>query len=87
VHCVSILSLCIFTTAFRKNAYYVRRLDVVQQPKRARMCGFGDKVHIYRSSTVNECTDIMQDRRPITPPPCIRLIITDANTGTEIDTK
>jgi hypothetical protein len=44
------------------------RLDVVQQPKRARMCGFGDK-----------------DRRPITPPPCIRLIITDAATGMEID--
>lgn len=44
------------------------RLDVVQQPKRARMCGFGDK-----------------DRRPITPPPCVRLIITDAATGREID--
>ncbi|EHA54799.1 hypothetical protein MCOR02_002463 [Pyricularia oryzae] len=44
------------------------RLDVVQQPKRARMCGFGDK-----------------DRRPITPPPCIRLIVTDAVTGKEID--
>ncbi|RDA89457.1 hypothetical protein CP533_1486 [Ophiocordyceps camponoti-saundersi (nom. inval.)] len=47
------------------------QLDVVQQPKRARMCGFGDK----------------QDRRPITPPPCVRLIITDAVTGTEIDCK
>ncbi|KAF4594479.1 velvet 2 [Ophiocordyceps camponoti-floridani] len=44
------------------------QLDVVQQPKRARMCGFGDK-----------------DRRPITPPPCVRLIITDATTGREID--
>ncbi|GJN83357.1 velvet complex subunit 2 [Purpureocillium lilacinum] len=44
------------------------RLDVVQQPRRARMCGFGDK-----------------DRRPITPPPCVRLIITDAATGREID--
>ncbi|KAG5971982.1 Velvet complex subunit 2 [Claviceps digitariae] len=44
------------------------RLDVVQQPKRARMCGFGDK-----------------DRRPITPPPCVRLIITNAVTGLEID--
>ncbi|KAI9744077.1 MAG: hypothetical protein M1818_002229 [Claussenomyces sp. TS43310] len=43
-------------------------LEVVQQPKRARMCGFGDK-----------------DRRPITPPPCIRLVITDAASGTEID--
>ncbi|KAG6010163.1 hypothetical protein E4U21_007640 [Claviceps maximensis] len=44
------------------------QLDVVQQPKRARMCGFGDK-----------------DRRPITPPPCVRLIITDIVTGNEID--
>ncbi|KAK4659142.1 hypothetical protein QC762_107600 [Podospora pseudocomata] len=43
-------------------------LDVVQQPQRARMCGFGDK-----------------DRRPITPPPCVRLIVTDENTGKEID--
>jgi hypothetical protein len=44
------------------------RLEVVQQPQRARMCGFGDK-----------------DRRPITPPPCIRLVITDINTHREID--
>jgi hypothetical protein len=43
-------------------------LDVVQQPIRARMCGFGDK-----------------DRRPITPPPCIRLIVMDANTRKEVD--
>ncbi|KAI4211378.1 MAG: hypothetical protein LQ351_005804 [Letrouitia transgressa] len=35
-------------------------LEIVQQPVRARMCGFGDK-----------------DRRPITPPPCIRLVVTD----------
>ncbi|KAL5365418.1 velvet factor [Aspergillus floccosus] len=43
-------------------------LQVVQQPVRARMCGFGDK-----------------DRRPITPPPCIRLIVKDAQTEKEID--
>ncbi|KAJ5541794.1 Velvet complex subunit B [Penicillium pulvis] len=43
-------------------------LQVVQQPIRARMCGFGDK-----------------DRRPITPPPCIRLIVRDAQTDKEID--
>ncbi|KAL2815617.1 velvet factor-domain-containing protein [Aspergillus cavernicola] len=42
-------------------------LQVVQQPIRARMCGFGDK-----------------DRRPITPPPCIRLIVKDAHTDKEI---
>lgn len=43
-------------------------LVVCQQPRRARMCGFGDK-----------------DRRPITPPPCVRLIITDSATGKEVD--
>ncbi|KAL2046488.1 hypothetical protein ABVK25_011823 [Lepraria finkii] len=43
-------------------------LDVVQQPVRARMCGFGDK-----------------DRRPITPPPCIRLVVKDANTQEELE--
>ncbi|KAH8431954.1 velvet factor family protein [Aspergillus melleus] len=43
-------------------------LQVVQQPVRARMCGFGDK-----------------DRRPITPPPCIRLVVRDAQTEKEID--
>ncbi|KAL4802803.1 velvet factor-domain-containing protein [Aspergillus unguis] len=43
-------------------------LQVVQQPIRARMCGFGDK-----------------DRRPITPPPCIRLVVKDAHTDKEID--
>ncbi|KAK4942212.1 hypothetical protein LTR10_017969 [Elasticomyces elasticus] len=43
-------------------------LEVVQQPVRARMCGFGDK-----------------DRRPISPPPCIRLIIRDRQTQQEID--
>ncbi|KAI9754222.1 MAG: hypothetical protein M4579_004819 [Chaenotheca gracillima] len=43
-------------------------LDVVQQPVRARMCGFGDK-----------------DRRPITPPPCVRLIVKDAKTMKEVD--
>ncbi|KAL8673771.1 MAG: hypothetical protein Q9168_001832 [Polycauliona sp. 1 TL-2023] len=36
-------------------------LQIVQQPIRARMCGFGDK-----------------DRRPITPPPCVRLVVQDA---------
>jgi hypothetical protein len=42
----------------------VFKLEVGQQPVRARMCGFGDK-----------------DRRPLTPPPCVRLTITDTNTG------
>ncbi|PBP24999.1 hypothetical protein BUE80_DR004192 [Diplocarpon rosae] len=43
-------------------------LFVRQEPKRARMCGFGDK-----------------DRRPITPPPCVQLVITDVETGKEVD--
>ncbi|KAK0124698.1 hypothetical protein ONS95_009641 [Cadophora gregata] len=43
-------------------------LFVMQQPKRARMCGFGDK-----------------DRRPITPPPCVQLVITDVASGKEVD--
>ncbi|KAL5336288.1 velvet factor [Aspergillus crustosus] len=43
-------------------------LQVMQQPIRARMCGFGDK-----------------DRRPITPPPCIRLVVRDAQTEKEVD--
>ncbi|KAK4230494.1 velvet factor-domain-containing protein [Podospora fimiseda] len=46
----------------------VYSLHVVQQPQRARMCGFGDK-----------------DRRPITPPPCVRLSVKDVRTGREID--
>ncbi|KAK6435812.1 hypothetical protein LTR95_008000 [Oleoguttula sp. CCFEE 5521] len=49
---------------------YRYALEVVQQPQRARMCGFGDK-----------------DRRPITPPPCVRLVITDAETGEAIPHK
>ncbi|KAM3086548.1 Velvet complex subunit 2 [Clarireedia jacksonii] len=54
----------------RSNVEGDRRYEllVVQQPRRARMCGFGDK-----------------DRRPITPPPCVRLVITDVVTGKEID--
>lgn len=32
-------------------------------------------------------SDLMQDRRPITPPPCVRLVITDAVTGEEINCK
>jgi hypothetical protein len=32
-----------------------QRLQVVQQPRRARMCGFGDKVHM----AVSNCTHIL----------------------------
>ncbi|KAK4560966.1 hypothetical protein LTR86_004921 [Recurvomyces mirabilis] len=51
-----------------QNDKYKFTLEVIQQPQRARMCGFGDK-----------------DRRPITPPPCIRLIVYDLKTGEEVD--
>ena len=47
---------------------YSFRLEIGQQPQRARMCGFGDK-----------------DRRPITPPPCLRLAVLDRQTGRELD--
>ncbi|KAF2405467.1 hypothetical protein EJ06DRAFT_27230 [Trichodelitschia bisporula] len=50
----------------RGNRIY--SITVVQQPVRARMCGFGDK-----------------DRRPITPPPCVRLFVHDAETGQVVD--
>jgi hypothetical protein len=46
---------------------FIWSLRVVQQPKRARMCGFGDK-----------------DRRPITPPPVVLLVIKDPKTGREL---
>ncbi|CAD6590762.1 MAG: hypothetical protein ASARMPRED_004993 [Alectoria sarmentosa] len=55
-------------------------LDIVQQPVRARMCGFGDKV-----SRGNWSSKVSNDRRPITPPPCIRLVVKDANTNKELD--
>lgn len=51
------------------NGTSTYRLVVEQQPKRARMCGFGDK-----------------DRRPITPPPCVKLVVTDLQ-GKEVDVK
>lgn len=38
------------------------------------------------SSSLAQLT-FLQDRRPITPPPCVRLIITDIATGKEVDVK
>lgn len=67
-------------------------LEVAQQPVRARMCGFGDKVIwslvVLREQTIAWYTDVcttIQDRRPITPPPCIRLVVRDSKTGNEVD--
>ena len=63
-------------------------LQVVQQPIRARMCGFGDKVGDFSALIVlPPLLTQLQDRRPITPPPCIRLIVRDAQTDKEIDIK
>ena len=63
-------------------------LQVVQQPIRARMCGFGDKVgEFFRCHCFATSFNTSQDRRPITPPPCIRLIVRDAQTDKEIDIK
>ncbi len=59
-------------------------LEVPQQPIRARMCGFGDKVCAYVGLTSRRAKT-KQDRRPITPPPCVRLIVRDPMTGREID--
>jgi len=59
-------------------------LEVPQQPIRARMCGFGDKVRIP-ALPASTLVDTAQDRRPITPPPCVRLIVRDPMTGREID--
>ena len=71
-------------------------LQVVQQPIRARMCGFGDKVgRLFRFLSgipvnlqlTNLLFSFLKDRRPITPPPCVRLIVQDEQTGKEIDIK
>lgn len=64
-------------------------LQVVQQPIRARMCGFGDKVGDFSADNCFATSFLtqLQDRRPITPPPCIRLIVRDAQTDKEIDIK
>jgi len=63
------------------------------------MCGFGDKVSSNKGCYVYSygynrmrmgiviLTIDAQDRRPITPPPCIRLVITDTITGKEVDVK
>ncbi|KAK8095787.1 developmental regulator protein [Apiospora kogelbergensis] len=51
----------------KEDSKWKYKLVCVQQPQRARMCGFGDK-----------------DRRPITPPPCIRLQVIDKTTGREV---
>ena len=66
-------------------------LRVEQQPIRARMCGFGDKVLLLPDFLVPPaCADasaVPQDRRPITPPPCIKLSVVDALTHKDVDMK
>lgn len=63
---------CKFLLVFHQgltSSVYV--LDVIQQPQRARACGFGDKVGADHSQTHT------QDRRPLSPPPVIQLRIFD----------
>ncbi len=79
------------------------QLEIVQQPVRARACGFGDKVgpkvlfiswsgFRRRLDTPRPChiqfpcqvclyltSDITQDRRPLSPPPIIRLWIRNSS--------
>jgi hypothetical protein len=43
----------------------------------------GDQEDDARVLTVSST----QDRRPITPPPCVRLVVKDEATGKEIDIK
>lgn len=52
---ISITYILFISFVFFHRRY---QLVIVQQPSRARMCGFGDK-----------------DRRPISPPPIVKMII------------
>lgn len=63
-------------------ARYSFALDVQQQPQRARMCGKSLR-QSYLKLTSAGFGD--KDRRPITPPPCVKLVITDRLSGKEID--
>ncbi|KAI8148837.1 velvet factor-domain-containing protein [Fennellomyces sp. T-0311] len=54
------------TPAWHRKDEREYRLEIIQQPSRARMCGFGDK-----------------DRRPISPPPILQLLVR-ARDGTPI---
>lgn len=40
--------------------------------------------HVVSCSFIS---DHIKDRRPITPPPCVKLSITDVATGKEVDVK
>lgn len=52
------------------------------------MCGFGDKVRLLLAQVLTIFLMVLvQDRRPITPPPCVRLVIIDSETGKEVDYK
>lgn len=71
-------------TSFDSSRYEFS-LQVEQQPQRARMCG------IYASSIFDRVREVIslgfgdKDRRPITPPPCVRLRTIDKISGSAID--
>jgi hypothetical protein len=62
-------------------------LEVAQDPIRARMCGFGDKVDRPAADRArpSKLTCTHQDRRPITPPVIVRLRVFEAATQRELD--
>lgn len=65
---------------------------VIGQPRGHAATQTGEDVWLWRQgrlpvALLHILSLTFQDRRPITPPPCIRVVITDVATGVEIDTK
>lgn len=44
-------------------------------------------IAIFCDAEKSRVNGFPQDRRPITPPPCVRLVVKDATTGKEVDIK
>jgi hypothetical protein len=65
----------VFLMAY-SGRYYA--LEVVQNPVRARMCGFGDKVCLfyYYCPAVSYNKELAQDRRPLAPAAVCKMIVT-----------
>ena len=54
------------------------------------LCAITDTLSRKRKDTKLRCLcadGYPQDRRPITPPPCVRLVVKDEATGKEVDIK
>lgn len=52
-------------------------LEVVQNPLRARMCGFGDKVRdlLCKTSMAADERPCLQDRRPLAPAAVAKMVV------------